>query len=205
MGSGYWNREDETRETFQNILKSRANPSHAEGAPDDAMWMRTGDLGAFLDGEFYITGRIKELVIIDGRNHYPQDLEYTAQESTRALRPGFAAAFSVPANQLPQAVFDNPHAGLKYDAEDTSEQLVIVGERAPGTHKLDVEPIADDIRAAVAVRHGVTVRDVLLMPAGSIPRTSSGKIGRRACRAAYIDGSLRGGTASPNSFPDAAN
>ena len=201
VGIGYWNKEVETRETFQNILKSRTNPSHAEGAPDDAMWMRTGDLGAFLDGEFYVTGRIKELVIIDGRNHYPQDLEYTAQEATRALRPGFAAAFSVPANQLPQAVFDNPHAGLKYDPEDTSEQLVIVGERAPGTHKLDVEPIADDIRAAIAVRHGVTVRDVLLMPAGTIPRTSSGKIGRRACRAAYIDGSLRGGTASPNSLP----
>ena len=205
VGTGYWNRPEETVETFQNILKSRTNPSHAQGAPEDAMWMRTGDLGAFLDGEFYVTGRIKELVIIDGRNHYPQDLEYTAQEATRALRPGFAAAFSVPANQLPQSVFDNPHAGLKYDPEDTSEQLVIVGERAPGTHKLEVEPVADDIRAAIAVRHGVTVRDVLLMPAGTIPRTSSGKIGRRACRAAYIDGSLRGGTASPNSFPDATD
>ncbi|MDT5010702.1 MAG: fatty acid CoA ligase FadD32 [Mycobacterium sp.] len=205
VGTGYWNKEEESRDTFQNILKSRTNPSHAEGAPDDAMWMRTGDLGAYLDGEFYCTGRIKELVIIDGRNHYPQDLEYTAQEATRALRVGFAAAFSVPANQLPQTVFDNPHAGLTYDPEDTSEQLVIVGERAAGTHKLAIEPIADDIRAAIAVRHGVTVRDVLLMPAGTIPRTSSGKIGRRACRGAYIDGSLRGGTSSINSFPDAAD
>jgi fatty acyl-AMP ligase FadD32 len=205
VGTGYWNRPQETQDTFKNILKSRTNPSHAEGAPEDAMWMRTGDLGAFLDDEFYCTGRIKELVIIDGRNHYPQDLEYTAQEATRAVRPGFAAAFSVPANQLPPAVFDNPHAGLKYDPEDTSEQLVIVGERAAGAHKLGAEPVADDIRAAVAVRHGVTVRDVLLMPAGTIPRTSSGKIGRRACRAAYIDGSLRGGTASANSFPDAAD
>ena len=209
VGAGYWNRPQETQDTFKNILKSRTNPSHAEGAPEDAMWMRTGDLGAFLDGEFYCTGRIKELVIIDGRNHYPQDLEYTAQEATRAVRPGFAAAFSVPANQLPPAVFDNPHAGLKHDPEDTSEQLVIVGERAPGAHKLEAEPVADDIRAAIAVRHGVTVRDVLLMPAGTIPRTSSGKIGRRACRAAYIDGSLRSGgagdAASPNSFPDAAD
>jgi fatty acyl-AMP ligase FadD32 len=205
VGTGYWNKEAETTETFKNILKSRTDASHAEGAPEDAMWMRTGDLGAFLDGEFYVTGRIKELVIIDGRNHYPQDLEYPAQESTRALRPGFAAAFSVPANQLPKEVFDNPHAGLNYDPADTSEQLVIVGERAAGAHKLDAEPIADDIRAAVAVRHGVTVRDVLLMTAGTIPRTSSGKIGRRACRAAYIDGSLRAGTASPNAFPDAAD
>ena len=201
MGTGYWNREDETSETFQNILKSRTNPSHAEGAPDDGLWVRTGDYGTYFDGELYITGRVKDLVIIDGRNHYPQDLEYSAQEATKALRTGFVAAFSVPANQLPAEVFENAHSGLKYDPDDTSEQLVIVGERAPGSHKLDLAPIADDIRAAIAVRHGVTVRDVLLTPAGAIPRTSSGKIGRRACRAAYLDGSLRSGKIA-NAFPD---
>ncbi|MBB2770333.1 MULTISPECIES: long-chain-fatty-acid--AMP ligase FadD32 [Mycolicibacterium] len=201
MGTGYWGKEEETQATFRNILKSRTNPSHAEGAPDDAMWVRTGDLGAFHDGDLYITGRVKDLVIIDGRNHYPQDLEYSAQEATKALRTGFVAAFSVPANQLPDEVFDNAHAGLKRDPSDTSEQLVIVGERAPGAHKLDMGPIADDIRAAIAVRHGVTVRDVLLTPAGAIPRTSSGKIGRRACRSAYLDGSLRSGKVA-NAFPD---
>lgn len=201
MGTGYWGKKEETQATFRNILKSRTNPSHAEGAPDDAMWVRTGDLGAFHDGDLYITGRVKDLVIIDGRNHYPQDLEYSAQEATKALRTGFVAAFSVPANQLPDEVFDNAHAGLKRDPSDTSEQLVIVGERAPGAHKLDMGPIADDIRAAIAVRHGVTVRDVLLTPAGAIPRTSSGKIGRRACRSAYLDGSLRSGKVA-NAFPD---
>jgi len=201
MGSGYWDREQETQETFRNILKSRINTSHAEGAPDDALWVRTGDYGTFFEGDLYITGRVKDLVIIDGRNHYPQDLEYSAQEASRALRTGYVAAFSVPANQLPPAVFNNPHSGLKFEPDNTSEQLVIVGERAPGAHKLDHQPIADDIRAAIAVRHGVTVRDVLLVPAGSIPRTSSGKIGRRACRSAYIDGSLRGGYVQ-DAFPD---
>ena len=201
MGTGYWNKTEETVATFQNILKSRTSPSHAEGAADDATWVRTGDLGAYHDGELYITGRVKDLVIVDGRNHYPQDLEYSAQEATKALRTGFVAAFSVPANQLPDEVFDNAHAGLKRDPDDTSEQLVIVGERAPGSHKLDLGPVADDIRAAVAVRHGVTVRDVLLTPAGAIPRTSSGKIGRRACRSAYLDGSLRSGKVA-NAFPD---
>jgi fatty acid CoA ligase FadD32 len=204
MGAGYWNREQETSETFKNILKSRTNPSHAEGAADDGTWVRTGDFGTYHNGDLYITGRVKDLVIVDGRNHYPQDLEYSAQEASRALRAGYVAAFSVPLNQLPVAVFDNPHAGLKYDPDDTSEQLVIVGERATGAHKLDYQPIADDIRTAIAVRHGVTVRDVLLVSAGSVPRTSSGKIGRRACRTAYIDGSLRSGTAVPNAFPDQA-
>jgi len=201
MGTGYWGKPEETLATFQNILKSRTSPSHAQGATDDALWVRTGDLGAYHDGELYITGRVKDLVIIDGRNHYPQDIEYSAQESTKALRTGFVAAFSVPANQLPDEVFENAHAGLKRDPEDTSEQLVIVGERAAGAHKLDMAPIADDIRAAIAVRHGVTVRDVLLTPAGAIPRTSSGKIGRRACRSAYLDGSLRSGKVA-NDFPD---
>jgi fatty acid CoA ligase FadD32 len=79
--------------------------------------------------------------------------------------------------------------------------LVVVAERAPGANKMDLTPVVDDIRAAIAVRHGVTVRDVLLTPAGAIPRTSSGKIGRRACRAAYLDGSLRDGKIA-NDFPD---
>lgn len=201
MGTGYWNKPEETIATFQNILKSRTEPSHAEGAADDATWVRTGDYGAFYDGDLYITGRVKDLVIIDGRNHYPQDLEYSAQEATKAVRTGFVAAFSVPANQLPAEVFEDTHAGLKRDPEDTSEQLVIVAERAPGSHKMELGPVVDDIRAAIAVRHGVTVRDVLLTPAGAIPRTSSGKIGRRACRAGYLDGSLRSGKIA-NDFPD---
>jgi len=201
MGTGYWGKPEQTVSTFQNTLKSRTSPSHAEGATDDATWVSTGDYGAFYGGDLYITGRVKDLVIVDGRNHYPQDLEYSAQEASKALRTGFVAAFSVPANQLPDVVFDNAHAGLKRDPDDTSEQLVIVAERAPGAHKMDLEPVADEIRAAIAVRHGVTVRDVLLTPAGAIPRTSSGKIGRRACRAGYLDGSLRSGKIA-NDFPD---
>ena len=126
MGTGYWGKEDETRETFHNILKSRTNPSHAEGATDDATWVRTGDYGAFHDGDLYITGRVKDLVIIDGRNHYPQDLEYSAQEASRALRTGYVAAFSVPANQLPDEVFDNAHSGLK---RDPGRHLRAVGHR----------------------------------------------------------------------------
>lgn len=205
LGTGYWGREQETNDIFRNILKSRISQSHAEGAPDDGMWVKTGDYGTYYKGHLYIAGRIKDLVIIDGRNHYPQDLEYSAQEASKALRTGYVAAFSVPANQLPKEVFDNPHTGLKYDPDDSSEQLVIVAERAAGSHKLDYQPIADDIRAAIAVRHGVTVRDLLLVQSGTIPRTSSGKIGHRACRAAYLDGSLRSGVGSPTAFANSTD
>nr|WP_307817783.1 long-chain-fatty-acid--AMP ligase FadD32 [Nocardia acididurans] len=186
MGIGYWGRPEESVATFENRLESRLpQGSHAEGAAADARWMRTGDFGSYYDGELYITGRVKDLVIVDGRNHYPQDLEYSAQESSTALRPGFVAAFSVA-------------------DDDNSEKLVIVAERGTGAAKLDPEPIAETVRAAIAKRHGVNVGDLLLVPAGSIPRTSSGKIARRACKTAYVEGTLRGGYRQ-QAFPDAVD
>ncbi|KAF0846084.1 long-chain-fatty-acid--AMP ligase FadD32 [Nocardia caishijiensis] len=195
MGIGYWGRPEETARTFHNRVTRNPVGSRAEGTPEDATWMRTGDFGAYYDGELFITGRVKDLVIVDGRNHYPQDLEYSAQEASSALRPGFIAAFSVPAGQLPAPV-------RVADADDIAEQLVVVAERGSGAARLDPRPIIDTVRAAISRRHGVTVRDVLLVPAGSIPRTSSGKIARRACRAAYLDGTLRGGHRQQD-YPDA--
>ncbi|MBW0270295.1 fatty-acid--CoA ligase [Nocardia sp. MH4] len=198
MGIGYWGRPGETAETFHNRVIARTPVgSRAEGAPDDARWMRTGDFGAYHDGELFITGRVKDLVIVDGRNHYPQDLEYSAQEASTALRPGFIAAFSVQAGQLPAAVL--AAGGI---TDEMAEALVVVAERGTGAAKLDPGPIVDTVRAAIARRHGVTVRDLLLVPAGSIPRTSSGKIARRACKAAYLDGTLRGGHRQ-DAYPDA--
>ncbi|RVW02161.1 long-chain-fatty-acid--AMP ligase FadD32 [Rhodococcus xishaensis] len=205
VGQGYWGREQETAETFHNKLLERLpGTTHADGAPHDANWLRTGDYGVYFEGDLYITGRVKDLVIVDGRNHYPQDLEYSAQEASSALRPGFVAAFAVPANQLPAQVFENSHSGLQFDPDDASEQLVIVAERAPGAGKADPQPIADTVRAAISSRHGVTARDVLLVPAGSIPRTSSGKLARRACKSAYVEGTLRGGHAQ-TAFPDSVS
>ncbi|WSJ17470.1 long-chain-fatty-acid--AMP ligase FadD32 [Nocardia sp. NBC_01327] len=204
MGIGYWGRPEESEATFRNRLVTRQSPdSHAEGAADDADWMRTGDFGAYLDGELYITGRVKDLVIVDGRNHYPQDLEFSAQESSTALRPGFVAAFSVSANQLPVDVISQNGSAVAPDPGNTAEQLVIVAERGTGAAKLDPVPIAESVRVAIAKRHGVTVRDLLLVPAGSIPRTSSGKIARRACKTAYVEGTLRGGYRQ-QAFPDVA-
>lgn len=205
MGAGYWNRPEETVETFRNKLARRIpEGSHANGTAEGADWMRTGDYGVYIDGQLFITGRVKDLIIVDGRNHYPQDVEYSVQEASKSIRPGFAAAFAVPLNQMPDAVFELAGSGLVKDREDASEQLVVVAERAPGAGKADPGPIADAVRAAVSARHGVTVRDVLMVPAGSIPRTSSGKIARRACKAAYIEGTLRGGH-TQQAFPDSPN
>ena len=202
IGRAYWDRPEESHATFGNLLTERLSEGSKTvrefgTVPEDGRWLRTGDYGAYVDGQLYITGRVKDLVIVAGRNHYPQDLENTAQDASDALRPGFVAAFAVPANQLPI----DARNGEEIATDDSSETLVVVGERAPGAGKADPAPIADAVRSAISARHGVTAQDVLLVPAGSIPRTSSGKIARRACKAAYVDGTLRGGH-QQTAFPD---
>jgi acyl-CoA synthetase (AMP-forming)/AMP-acid ligase II len=177
IGRGYFGREEETQRTFGNKLQSRLEDgSHAEGAPDNGYWLATGDLGVYIDGELYITGRIKDLVIIDGRNHYPHDIETTVGQASPGIRTGYVAAFSVPADTLDSA------------DGNSGEQLVIVAERAAGVGRADPAPIAAVARAAVSREHHVRVADVLLVAAGTIPRTTSGKLARNACRADYLAG-----------------
>jgi fatty acyl-AMP ligase FadD32 len=180
IGRGYWARPEETEYTFGNKLQSRLDSgSHADGAKADATWLRTGDLGVYIDGDLYIAGRIKDMVIVDGRNHYPQDIEATVAEASDAIRHGFVAAFSVPTRELPNG-----------SPTDTSEKLVIVAERGPGAGRADPQPIVDAVRRAVSRKHAVNIYDVRLVAAGVIPRTTSGKLARRACRAEYLDGTL---------------
>lgn len=171
IGHGYWGRPNDTELTFRNKVQSRLlHGSHAEGSPESALWMRTGDLGVYLDGELYITGRIKDLIIVDGRNHYPQDVEATVAEASKAVRAGYVAAFSVPG--------------------DGREEVVVVAERAMGAGRAEAAPIQEAIRAAVSRSHALPIADVKLVAAGAIPRTTSGKLARRACRAKYLDGTL---------------
>ncbi len=178
VGRGYWGRPEETEQAFHAQLGSRlGESSHAAGSAAEGSWLRTGDLGVYLDGELYVTGRIADLVIIGDRNHYPQDIEATAAEASPMVRRGYATAFSVPDNELREC--DTPESSL-----------VIVAERAAGTSRDDPQPAVEAIKAAVSRRHGLAVSDVLLLPAGAIPRTTSGKLARLACRAEYLSGEL---------------
>lgn len=171
VGRGYWGRKQETDLAFRNKLQSRLESgSHAEGSAVGGTWFRTGDLGVYLDDELYIVGRIKDLVIVDGRNHYPQDIEATVSEAATAVRAGYVTAFSVPRDG------------------GAGEQLVIVAERASGAGRADPAPVIEAIRAAVSRRHGLAVADLRLVAAGRIPRTTSGKLARRECRARYLAG-----------------
>ncbi|MFN6501577.1 MAG: amino acid adenylation domain-containing protein [Nostoc sp. DedQUE01] len=159
VGQGYWNRLQETEETFGAYLSDTGK----------GPFLRTGDLGFLDNQELFITGRAKDLIIIRGRNIYPQDIELTAQRSHASLRSGANAAFTVEVHQ--------------------EERLVVVQElefRA----KPNLEEVTSAIRQAITEEHEVQVYGVVLIKPGSIPKTSSGKIQRRATRAQFENNQL---------------
>jgi 8-amino-7-oxononanoate synthase len=162
MAKGYWNAPEATEQTF-----------HARIAgTNEGPFMRTGDLGFMVEGELFVTGRIKDLIIIRGVNLYPQDIEMTVQRVDPHLRALGGAAFMV-----------------QDDSEKHQEYLVIVQE-LERRFKGETEPIFGEIRRAVALEHEIPVEAIVLVKSGSIPKTSSGKIQRFACRNGFLDGSL---------------
>jgi 8-amino-7-oxononanoate synthase len=162
IAQGYWNRAEETRQTFQAYLADTG----------EGPFLRTGDLGFLQDGELFVTGRLKDLIIIRGRNHYPQDIELTVEQSHPALRPGCGAAFSI-------EVVDE-------------ERLVLVQEiKRNYLRRLDIDEVMTAIHQAVAENHELQPYAVVLIKTGSIPKTSSGKIQRHACRAGFLAGDLK--------------
>lgn len=166
MAAGYLNREEETAATFHNTLAKRREPSRAAGVPEDSdRWMATGDLGGIVEGELYITGRLKDLIIIAGRNHYPQDVERTAELATEHVRPNAVAAFAVPG--------------------DSVEELVILAERDFGRNEEEDAQAVEAIREAVSRSHGVTPHEVRILAPDTIDRSSSGKIARRVAQRRY--------------------
>ena len=157
VAAGYWNKAEETGATF------RADMADTGEGP----FLRTGDLG-FVEGDhLFVTGRMKDLIIIRGQNHYPQDIERTAERSHPALRqPGFSAAFSIDVA--------------------SEERLVVVAEVERRYLQQDVAEFVGAIRQAISENHELQAYDVVLVHHGSVPKTSSGKIQRRACKAAYL-------------------
>lgn len=165
VARGYWNRPEATTETFAAYLSDVG----------EGPFLRTGDLGFLRGGELFVTGRIKDLLIFRGKNHYPQDIERSVEQSHPAVRPGCTAAFSVQV--------------------DGEERLVVAteihrvrGAAPPGAGEL--ESVVTAIGAAVADAHELAVEAVLLLPPGAIPKTSSGKIQRHACKAGFLASDL---------------
>jgi amino acid adenylation domain-containing protein len=159
VAKGYWQRPEETACTFGARLADGAGP-----------FLRTGDLGFVQDGELFIVGRLKDMMIIRGLNHYPQDIELTVENVHPALQPNAGAAFSVDV--------------------DGEERLVVAQELKREFRDADTAWVIRAIRQAVTETHELQVYAVVLLKPGRIPKTSSGKIQRQACRAMFLDGTL---------------
>lgn len=173
VGRGYWRRPQETARVFGARLAHPLPGGRAGAVPAHTEWLRSGDLGVYVNGELFVTGRIVDLVTVGGRNLYPQDLEATAADASPLVRRGYVVAFTAPVGADP-------------------DRLIVIAERATGTSRSDTQPAIAAVREAIRKRHGVEPFEVRLLPAGAIPRTTSGKLARRACRAAYLDGMLAG-------------
>ena len=173
VAQGYWNRAEETDHIFRaRLLDTSEGP-----------FLRTGDLGFLDEDNLFVTGRLKDLIIIRGLNHYPQDIELTVEQSHPTLRPGCGAAFSVEA--------------------DGEERLVVVQE-LDHRQQPDSAEVMENIRQAVSECHELQVHTIILIKPGSIPKTSSGKIRRYACRDYFLAGRLEtvaiwSGSTTPNS------
>ena len=161
VAQGYWNQTGATHRTFCAFLADSG----------EGPFLRTGDLGFLKDGELFITGRLKDLIIIRGSNYHPQDIERTVERSHPALRPGCGAAFSVEAQG--------------------EERLVVVQEIERQERRPDVKDIAGAIRQAGSAEHDLQVYAVVLVKAGTLPKTSSGKVQRHTCRAAFLSKGLQ--------------
>jgi acyl-CoA synthetase (AMP-forming)/AMP-acid ligase II len=159
VAQGYWDQPELSRQTFAAHLADTG----------EGPFLRTGDLGLLHEEELFITGRLKDLIILCGRNLYPQDLERTAERSHRDLNPGCGAAFSVEC--------------------DGQERLVIAYEVIP-RRQPDVRAVAQAVRRAVAEEHEAELHAFVLLKLGGMPKTSSGKIQRHACRNAHLAGTL---------------
>ena len=159
IAQGYWKQPEATAETFEATLPDRSEN-----------WLRTGDLGFLFEGNLFVTGRAKDVIIIRGQNFYPQDIEYTVGQSHSALLPDACAAFSV-------------------DRGD-EEAIVVVQELDRHHRSDDKDELFQQIRASISDRFEVDLEAIVLIRQASLPRTTSGKVQRNLCRQQYLQGGL---------------
>lgn len=175
VAQGYWNRPEDSTATFGAML-SQPEPAVSgqqvsKWRPNPGPYLRTGDLGFFDNGELFVTGRLKDLIIIRGRNHYPQDIEHAVELASPLVRAGSVAAFAV-------------------DVEGR-ERVVVTAELERGRREpAEIAAAFEVIRSRLALDHEVAVEAIVLVRPNSIPKTSSGKIQRHACKRQFLDGTL---------------
>jgi acyl-CoA synthetase (AMP-forming)/AMP-acid ligase II len=179
VGKGYWNLPEESDRTFQAYLQDaiplQVNSTDSPATPDqdtgEGPFLRTGDLGFLHNGELFITGRLKDMMVFWGLNHYPHHIEQTVEACHPALRPNGGAAFVI-------EVDGEEKLAIAHEVERTYRRCLVV------------EEVVEAMRWAVFNQHFVDIAAIALLKPGSLPKTSSGKIQRSACKTLFLEGQL---------------
>ena len=175
IAQGYWRQPQISEATFNAYLKD------TQSGP----FLRTGDLGFISEGELFFTGRLKDLIVIKGRNHYPQDIEKTVQETTSWIRPSCVASFSIELQGEEKLV-------VLAEVERTYWSKNRSNSNGTAAKMISVKDLTQLIRREISKNHDLQTHSTLLLKPGTLPKTSSGKIQRHACRAEFLDGHLKG-------------
>ncbi|MFN8672418.1 MAG: fatty acyl-AMP ligase [Candidatus Sericytochromatia bacterium] len=165
IAKGYWNMKEETERVFN--IKLNTNDERYK----DKSFLRTEDLGFLNEGYLYLTGRIKDLIIIRGNNYYPQHIEQTVEKSHSSFRLGNCSAFSI--------------------QEKGEEKLIVVQEIKKGIDNLNISELNDVVNKNVTEKHGISPYKIIFVKAESLPKTSSGKLQRRASKKMFLEGSFK--------------
>jgi acyl-CoA synthetase (AMP-forming)/AMP-acid ligase II len=178
IAKGYWGQPEESKRTFEAYLVDT----------EEGPFLRTGDLGFIEGGELFVTGRLKDVIIINGRNHYPQDIERTVEQSNSFIRPSCSAGFSVNINGEERLIVLAEVDRRYWDVAKVNGN----GHSDSSTKRdyADGKELIQSIRQAISKNHDLQVHSTLLLKPGGIPKTSSGKIQRHACRASFLAGTL---------------
>ncbi|MEL6494522.1 MAG: fatty acyl-AMP ligase [Cyanobacteria bacterium J06623_7] len=166
VGRGYWQLPEKTQQTFEARLNNSVN-----SVAEDKSYLRTGDLGFIGDGELYITGRLHDVLVFWGLNHYPQHIEHTVQQCHPGLKANCGAAFAV---------------------EIEGQPRLVVAQEIERTHRksLVMDEVVEAVRWQVFQQHFIDIYGIILLSPGRMPKTSSGKVQRRKCKTMYLDRSL---------------
>jgi len=175
VAKSYWRKPEETQRTFHAYLADTG----------EGPFLRTGDLGFLEDGELFVTGRLKDVIIINGCNHYPQDIERTVEQSSPSIRQNCCAAFSVDIGGAEKLV-----VVAEVERRYHTRQAAYPAGAPADSHLLEAEVVIQAIRRAVSKHHDLQVHTVLLLKPGNIPKTSSSKIQRHACRIGFLNRTL---------------
>ena len=178
IAQGYWRQPQISEATFNAYLKDT----------NEGPFLRTGDLGFIDQGELFFTGRLKDMIVIKGRNHYPQDIEKTVQETTSWIRPSCVASFSIEL-QGEEKLVVLAEVERTYWSKNRSKDS---NGRSAATETISVKNLTQLIRREISKNHDLQTHSILLLKPGSLPKTSSGKIQRHACRTEFLADRLEG-------------